>query len=891
MNPGDGVATAAAGTPGAPAPEEAREERLPLRELDRALAPVRRAARSALDRGHASPWLAGLLAPHAAAAAALPLPGALHDALVELAALVAALPATDAAPALSDVLARIARIDALAGLPLPFHPRPVAKVRQVDVPEPAEAPAAPPGRPQRAEPAPAAPAPPAVPAAAPATTPAEALDEDEDDGEFDGDLSASLADVAPAELQHLVAPLAALEFETVRDLTWCRPSRLERLAPIHGAGRELPAGRVAVGGRVGAAHLVLLPGGGVERGFLLHGAGPLRVRWAVDAGAPPARGAKVVLAGTVDPASPGALQDAELTEPDGPVVNLPSWDLPGVSDRALRQLHRALAPGYAQVRDPLPAEALKRHGLAALGDALVAAHVTGAERGARRLAFDEALLAQLAPVFVRTAREGAGGDRGVGHTLLHGLAGRLGQTQELVLDDGAQAILEDLKRDLRRNVPSKRVVTSEVGGGKGGLALVAAVMVAESKNQVLIVGADAADAEQRFLLAEPLLKEAGLVGRLLPASPTASAKDALRRGEVQIAFAPPELFDEGILATGGDERAAGVPFRRLGLVIAFERDRFGVAAAAFARLSSPRPHLLTIPLVPVGVRALTTAYADHQVSLRVDPLRRPAKIALCGADERLQAYVRLRDVVDAGDQGVVVFPTVDNADALDIPDVLRMVRALENDTLKGVRVALLHGAMPAHERSRLVDDLLHRRVSVLVSTARVEDLPRVPGVAMVVVEQADRMEQWRLHRVIGWLSRSAKQATALLVVGENAEPESAARIDRVVSAPDGASLTEALIRLRGVERSVAPGAAPMPSWRWVDPDRHLEIVLAARDEAHRLLRADPSLRRGSPSELSTWLRRRWAQLWPGLADAWPCPVRDDGPGEPRKKRRRRRRKR
>jgi ATP-dependent DNA helicase RecG len=891
-------------------PPTAEEARLPLRELDRALAPVRRSVRSALDRGSVSPYLGPLLAPHLAAATALALPGALLEALGELRGLVDALPADgDALARLADVSARLSRVDALAGLPLPFHPRPVPKVRQVDQPEVA---APPPSVPAPRAPAPApvateaAPPPPAPEASAPAPAlapPPPVDDEEEDDDgpmEFAGDLSVPVSEVTPLDLAAAgAAALPGLGFESVRDLAWCRPSRVERLTPVHGAGRQIPAGRVAVGGRVTLAFTVLRPDGGRDRGALLTGAGPLRLRWAPDSLRPPAPQGrtfpKVVVAGTLVAGDPAELVDAEVVEADGHTATVPSWDLPGVPDRVLRQLFRSWATGWAQVRDPLPPEAVRRHGLAALGDAIEACLTRASDAGRRRMAFDEALLVQAAPVLVRGARDAAGGsDRGIGHTLLHGLVGSLGQTASLELDDGAQAILEDVKRDLRRNVPSRRVITSEVGGGKGRLALVAAVMVAEAKNQVLILGADAVDAEQRFLLAEPLLKEAGVACRLLSGASTPGQREALRRGEIQVVFAGPELLEEGVVpvASGDADRGRAVAFRRLGLMIAFEREQFGLASAVHARLPGPRPHLLVVPVVPVGVRILTTAYADHQVSLYVDPARRPARITLCGADERLAAYVRLREAVDGGDQGVVVFPTVDGADAFEIPDALRLVRALEGDALKGVRVALLHGAMAPHDRARVVDDVLHRRVQVLVSTTRVEDLPTIPGATMVIVEQADRMEQWRLHRVIGFFSRANKPATAVLVVGENAEPESAARVDRVVSAPSGFALTEALVQLRGIERSVADGAAPPASWRWVDPDADLALVLAARDEAHRLLRADPTLRRGAPAELATWLRRRWAELWPGAdPQAWPCPIRDDGPVEPRKKRRRRRRKR
>ena len=99
----------------------------------------------------------------------------------------------------------------------------------------------------------------------------------------------------------------------------------------------------------------------------------------------------------------------------------------------------------------------------------------------------------------------------------------------------------------------------------------------------------------------------------------------------------------------------------------------------------------------------------------------------------------------------------------------------------------------------------------------------------MVIEQADRVDQVRLHRIIGFMSRAhswnggggepAAPADAFLVVGEMAEPNAAARIDRVVSAPNGFQLTEALVQLRGMDGSVAPGAATAATATWFDPDQ------------------------------------------------------------------------
>ncbi|MCB9698246.1 MAG: hypothetical protein H6738_15815 [Alphaproteobacteria bacterium] len=897
--------TATTDGPEQPAPAERAaevEERLPLRDLDRAMAPVRRMVAWALSpRGRPSPYLGANLRPHAARALGLALPEALLSPLAEMDAALARLDAAeDPRVVLSEVYSLLARVDALAGLPMRASFRPVHKPRRVQVeepppaPPPAPAPVAEAGT-QATAPAPRAEAPAPTPAPraetqAPAPTPStpvervEEEDEEEDEGptEFAGDLGHALVDLVgcpPA----LASGLAAAGVETVRDLAWLRPSRIEDLGSVHGAGRDLPEGleRGAVGGRIASHWKVLLPDGSAQRWSRVRGAGPMAVRWSSVA-APVDIGQKVVVAGTVVGHGEGAvLVDAECVTADDHVARLVCWGLADTDDGEMRALWATLQPQLGQVRDPLHPDALARAGgLSTLGAALVEAQIQGAEPGRRRMAFDEALMVQLAGILPRLQ---PGRDRGLGHTILHEHVARLGQTMDMVLGDSAQAALEDIKRDIRRSFPMRRVLVSEVGAGRGRVALLAAVIATESKSQVLVIGSDATDAENRFLHAEPVLRELGLVGRILgPGGVGGAQRDAIRRGEVHVVFCAADT-----LAT-----QEPLEFRRLGLAIAFEREPWGAAAVWHAALPAPRPHLLVVPVVPVGPRVLSTAYADFHLSVVRQEGRRPARIALCPASERVTAYHQIREAVERGDQGVVVFPMVDGRDALEIPEALRVVRALEGDALRGLKVGLLHGAMPREEQARVHEDFSHRRISVLVSTTRVEDAPSVPGAAVVVVEQADRVEQWRLHRIIGYFSRSVRPARAILVVGENAEADAAARIDRVVSAPDGFRLTESLVQLRGTDRCVVPGSTPPASWRWFEPDVDLDLLLAARDEAHRMLRADPGLRRAGHADIAQHLRARWGSFWPDAEElGWACLLQKDAAVEPRRKRRRRRRKR
>ncbi|HHO51574.1 MAG TPA: hypothetical protein ENK18_12045 [Deltaproteobacteria bacterium] len=847
------------------------EPPLPLAELDRALRPVRRVIRYAMMPGARARFVERNTARHLDGALALDLPRALRE---DLASVAAGLAGFDAAPEveqrtrLSEVYAGLARVDAVAGLPLPMRRlKPISKPIQRDVPEPPE-PSAP-----AASTAPAKDPPPAGDDAPP-RPPDDALSPPDEPG---GDKAPEPVQIRPSTPLSELDPalgeaLAQHGLTTVADLLGLRPAAWETLE-IHGAGRPPPQRRVALGGRLSGGWWVLSPSGERRRRSRLVGAAAVQIQWASEAVAPWLElDRKVVIVGDV--LSDGLVAEAEIVVGEGSVVHLPRYELQEIEDRALRALVTVCSERLGPVRDPVSSELLKRLSLPPRGDALIGVHRRDPQARCR-LAFDEALLVQLAGALPRARGPRK---RGLPHHVVHGFAGHISQTLGLILDDDQQRCFEDVKRELRRAVPMRRVITGEVGAGKGAVALMATATVVEGRAQVLVLADDDAGAATRFLHSEQVLREGGMICRLVQSPPTGSQRDAIRRGEVHVVFGSLELLEHELA------------FRRLGLVVAIERERWGHASQLHAQLPAPLPDLLVLTSVPVGPRLLMTAYADHDVSVLTDRLRRPASITLCHADQRAEAYAKLRRVVEQGHQAIVVFPMVRGKDPLDAREALRMVRALEADALAGMSVGLFHGSMPADERQRVYEDFSHRRLQVLVCTTRIEEGPKPPGVAVLVVEQAESVDAWRLHRLIGFLSRSAVPSEAILVSGDLASEEAKARLLQLQEAPSGTALTEALVAQRGVEQVVADGVPPLPQLTWLDLDQDLSLVLSARDEAARLLGADPGLRRGAHAEIARELFERWEELWPEAPRSW-APPRLEEPGEPGRKRRRRRRRR
>ncbi len=669
---------------------------------------------------------------------------------------------------------------------------------------------------------------------------------------------------------YIADALFAHDICTPGDLLRLRPTGSISLEPVRHAGAKLEGELVAVSGRAGLATTVLEGDGARRHQLRLNGKGSVLVEFRSGAERDTvAPGSRLIVVGRphAEEGRPVILRQAELLAPKAAPV-LVQYGL-GDSDHLVRAALRALAPNWRLIGDALNGLAPAR--LPALSSALSTIHgqTSGTFEPAReRLAFDETLLAQLGLSWerFRGARE-----RGLRHAVLHSSASRLGTWGQAALDDRQQEAFEDIKRDLRRPQPMLRVLSGDVGSGKGRVALMAAAMVAESRHQVMLLCPDQASAEQRYLFAEQTLRDAGVVAQLVD-TPSSAVADAIKRGEIQVVVGTLELLE------------ARLDFRRLGLVIATERDNWGYASQLIRQLRTPRPDALIVTSTPVGVPIALTAYPDHDLTVVSSPPIR-AQVDVYGDEERRAAYAAAAARVAAGEQALVVFPMARGTDALDPSETVRVMRALSSDAFPGARVGIFHGSASREERLGTWWDFVHRRIDVLVATTHVEDAPPVPGASTVIVEQAERMSRGRLKRVCAFV-RGQGAAHAHLVLGAQASSQAADELTALFKESSGTGVADSEIDLSGVTTLTVDDAFPTGDWRWLDAKSDRRILLEARDAAHRVLREDPGLRRPANQRIVALARECWSKVWP---DGPACPLPEASPSAKRRRRRRRRR--
>ncbi|MFO7587737.1 MAG: TRCF domain-containing protein, partial [Gemmatimonadota bacterium] len=96
--------------------------------------------------------------------------------------------------------------------------------------------------------------------------------------------------------------------------------------------------------------------------------------------------------------------------------------------------------------------------------------------------------------------------------------------------------------------------------------------------------------------------------------------------------------------------------------------------------------------------------------------------------------------------------------------------------LPEARVAVAHGRVPERALEEVMDDLMERRVDVLVSTSIIENGIDVPTANTMIVHGADRFGLAQLYQLRGRVGRSHHRAHCYLVVPPGATQEAVQRL-------------------------------------------------------------------------------------------------------------------
>ena len=200
---------------------------------------------------------------------------------------------------------------------------------------------------------------------------------------------------------------------------------------------------------------------------------------------------------------------------------------------------------------------------------------------------------------------------------------------------------------------------------------------------------------------------------------------------------------------------------------------------------------------------------------------------------------------------------LEDSDKLPLAAAESMARELSRTVLKGIRLGLVHGQMPADERDRVMRSFRQGEVRVLVATSVIEVGIDVPGATLMVVEHAERFGLAQLHQLRGRVGRGRGESHCVLIHYGARDDESRRRLEVMERTADGFEVAEADLRFRGAGEPLGARQAGAQGFRVAHLIRDHEVLAEARQEARDWLAQDPDLRSEASLRVREVLRHRW----------------------------------
>ncbi len=320
--------------------------------------------------------------------------------------------------------------------------------------------------------------------------------------------------------------------------------------------------------------------------------------------------------------------------------------------------------------------------------------------------------------------------------------------------------VRDVKEDMESSRVMDRLLVGDVGFGKTEVAVRAAFKAVMDGRQVAVLAPTTVlvfqheETFRRRFAPFPVKVES--VSRFRS---TAEIRDVLERtvaGDVDVLIGTHRLLSRD------------VRFRKLGLLVVDEEQRFGVAHKERLKTLAIGVDVLSMTATPIPRTLQMSLAGVRDLSLIETPP--PGRMAI-------QTYLvpwrtnvvaqALRQELRRGGQVFVVHNRIETLHA-----VVRAVREVVPDA----RVVMAHGRMREHQLERVMLQFVRHEADILVTTTIIENGLDIPRANTIVVNRADRFGLAQLYQLRGRVGRSERHAYAYFIVpGRHSLAETARR--------------------------------------------------------------------------------------------------------------------
>jgi ATP-dependent DNA helicase RecG len=509
----------------------------------------------------------------------------------------------------------------------------------------------------------------------------------------------------------------------------------------------------------------------------------------------------------------------------------------GLTSKKIAEWIELALPLAIELDDVLPAEVRERHHLLPVAEAVRLGHHPDNQvewrNALRRMAFAELFELQAAFALMRAgiASEPAipiPYRQDVIDAFKGGLGFQLTKAQRMSTWEAFQ--------DMQRPVPMNRLLNGDVGSGKTAVAAACVAMAHSAGLQSVVMAPTEILARQHLHKFRAYLEASfpGLTVELLVSGQGAAERRRVRSaaasGQCALLVGTHALIEED------------VELANLGLAVVDEQHRFGTRQRELLRgKGRGRPHFLAMTATPIPRTLALARYGEMAISVidEMPPGRSPVETEVVDPSGRQRAYELVRSQVKLGRQAFVICPLIEESEAVVARSAAAEFERLRTEVFPDLRMGLVHGRLKA--KDEVMSAFVKGETQVLVATAVVEVGVDVPNATVMMIEGAERFGLAQLHQFRGRVGRGSARGHCLLLSDDPSEP-TMERLELVRQIHDGFKLAAEDLRIRGMGELMGPhqhGMSDVAMRALENP----ELLNEVREEAERLLEADPEFKR------------------------------------------------
>ena len=492
----------------------------------------------------------------------------------------------------------------------------------------------------------------------------------------------------------------------------------------------------------------------------------------------------------------------------------------GLSNAAVLKAVRQALEICDVPQEIIPQQVRQKYGILSADRAYYAIHeptsMAEAEMAKKRLIFEEFFVFSAGLSLMRASRAGKTAEAYKNLDLKPFLA-----MLPFRLTGAQMRAVEEIVADFGKGAPMNRLVQGDVGSGKTMVAAAAAYLTVNNGRQAALMAPTEILAEQHYNSLGRLLGPLGIRTALLTGSLTPKEKRTVREliaaGEADLVIGTHALLSDT------------TTFHDLGLVVADEQHRFGVAQRSKLSAKGRDPHLLVMSATPIPRTLALLMYGDLDVSIinELPPGRETVDTFLVGESYRPRINAFIRKQVAEGHQCFVVCPAVEENEDLGIKAATVWAETLQKTVFPDLRIALLHGQMKAAEKEEAMASFARGEADVMVATTVIEVGVDVPNATLMVIEDADRFGLSQLHQLRGRVGRG-KDKSYCILTSHTKSTETIQRLKALCKTTDGFKIAEEDLKLRGPGDFFGSRQSGLPAFRVADLSFDLSVLKQAQ---------------------------------------------------------------